>query len=198
MNSHGRAALLRGATSAMLGVALILVAPALGPAAASYAAPPTAFPYAVAAALSTDAAPPADATLTIAPIGVDAVPVWTGRPYRLHDPDPAFRYAIAPGYGVTRFAGSAAFGRPGLTIVFGQDNIMGSVFRYLRNVRAGDRVTVRRARHIYSYTVRSITITTPLRAGQMLDRTYRRHTLALVSCTPYWVDTQRIVVIANG
>lgn len=144
------------------------------------------------------AAPPADATLTVPRIGVDAAPVWTGQPYRVTGADPAFRYLIVPYYGVTRFSHSAAFGRPGLTILFGQDDINGNVFRYLRQVRVGSRVTVQRHGRIYTYTVRSVVITSPRQAGRLLDQVYRRPTLALVSCTPYWVDTQRVVVLANG
>lgn len=141
---------------------------------------------------------PADATLTVPHIGVNAVPVWVGQPYHVNGADPAFRYLIVQSYGVTRFARSAAFGQPGLTILFGQDDIYGSVFRYLRQTRVGSRVTARRHGHTYSYTVRSVVITTPRQAGHLLDQVYRRPTLALVSCTPYWVDTQRVVVLANG
>jgi len=32
---------------------------------------------------------------------------------------------------------------------------------------------------------------------RLLNAVYRQPTLALVSCTPYWVDTHRVVVLAS-
>jgi len=50
--------------------------------------------------------------------------------------------------------------------------------------------------HPYRYVVRSVSVVTPDDV-RLLNAAYTRPTLALISCTPYGVDTHRVVVIAQ-
>jgi LPXTG-site transpeptidase (sortase) family protein len=97
---------------------------------------------------------------------------------------------------VTRFAYSVPFGVPGTTMVYGHDDMYGSIFRYLALLRRGDVVQVATAHHRFTYVVRSVSTVSPTDVG-MLTAPRARPTLALISCTPYWVDSQRVVVIAQ-
>jgi LPXTG-site transpeptidase (sortase) family protein len=127
-------------------------------------------------------------------LGIWSAPVWT-RGY-VDDGYGGITYDIAPAYGVTRFAYSVPFGTPGTTMVYGHDDMYGSIFRYLALVRPGDVVRVATAHHRFTYVVRSVSTVSPTDVG-MLTVPRTRPTLALISCTPYWVDSQRVVVIAQ-
>ncbi len=103
---------------------------------------------------------------------------------------------IVPAYGVTRFADSAPLGQAGLSLMSGHDDIAGSIFRYLGALRTGDTVVVAHGARTYRYVVRSVSVVTPDDV-RLLNAAYTHPTLALISCTPYWVDTHRVVVIAQ-
>ncbi len=140
------------------------------------------------------ALPPVEARLSIARLGIRGAPVWA-RAF-VADPDGALRYDIVPAYGVTRFAASARLGQVGLTLMSGHDDIYGSIFRYLGQMQRGDVITVAQGKHVYRYVVRAVQVVTPENVG-MLNAPRTVPTLALVSCTPYWVDTHRVVVLAT-
>jgi len=127
-------------------------------------------------------------------LGIVSAPVWS-RSF-VANPDGSLRYEIVSAYGVTRFADSAPLGQPGLSLMSGHDDIYGSIFRYLGNMRSGDTVVVTQGAHTYRYVVRSVSVVTPDDV-RLLNAAYTRPTLALISCTPYWVDTHRVVVIAD-
>ncbi len=103
---------------------------------------------------------------------------------------------IVPAYGVTRFADSAPLGQAGLSLMSGHDDIAGSIFRYLGALRTGDTVVVAHGARTYRYVVRSVSVVTPDDV-RLLNAAYTHPTLALISCTPYGVDTHRVVVIAQ-
>ena len=147
---------------------------------------------ATAAATTPVSAP--DAYLFIPRLGISWAPAWT-RGY-VADGYGGFTYDIVPRYGVTRFAYSAPFGMPGTTMVYGHDDINGSIFRYLASLRRGDRVTAAVGHHRFTYVVRTVSIVSPTNVS-MLTAPRTHPTLALISCTPYWVDTHRVVVIAD-
>ncbi len=140
------------------------------------------------------AIPPVEARLSITRIGIHGAPVWA-RSF-VANPDGSLRYDIVPAYGVTRFADSAPLGQPGLSLMSGHDDIAGSIFRYLGALRPGDTVLVAHGAHPYRYVVRSVSVVTPDDV-RLLNAAYTRPTLALISCTPYGVDTHRVVVIAQ-
>jgi len=138
--------------------------------------------------------PTTEARLSVARLDIWGAPVWA-RGF-VANPDGSLRYDIVPAYGVTRFADSAPLGQPGLSLMSGHDDIDGSIFRYLGALRTGDTVVVTRGARAYRYVVRSVTVVTPDDV-RLLNATYTRPTLALISCTPYLVDTHRVVVIAQ-
>jgi len=140
------------------------------------------------------ALPAAEARLSVARLGIVDAPVWA-RDF-LSNADGSFNYDIVPAYGATRFADSAHFGQPGLTLLSGHDDIHGSIFRYLGTMRVGDTIAAARGGHVYRYVVRSVSVVTPDDVS-LLNAPRTRPTLALISCTPYWVDSHRVVVIAE-
>ncbi len=137
---------------------------------------------------------PVEARLSITRLGISGAPVWA-RSF-VANPDGSLRYDIVPAYGVTRFADSAPLGQPGLALMSGHDDIAGSIFRYLGRLHRGDTVVVAHGARTYRYVVRSVSVVTPDDV-RLLNAAYTRPTLALISCTPYWVDTHRVVVIAQ-
>jgi len=140
------------------------------------------------------AIPPVEARLSITRLGIHGAPVWA-RSF-VANPDGSLRYDIVPAYGVTRFADSAPLGQPGLSLMSGHDDIAGSIFRYLGALRPGDTVVVAHGARTARYVVRSVSVVTP-NDVRLLNAAYTRPTLALISCTPYGVDTHRVVVIAQ-
>ncbi len=141
-----------------------------------------------------DAIPPVEARLGIARLGITRAPVWA-RDF-IQTGWNAFTYDIVPQYGVTRFSPSARFGQSGLSMLSGHDDIYGSIFKNLGQLRSGDAIVVTQGGHLYRYVVQSVRVVTPDNVA-MLNAPYARPTLALISCTPYNVDTHRIVVIAQ-
>jgi Sortase domain len=103
---------------------------------------------------------------------------------------------IVPSYGVTRFAYSVPFGLPGTTLAYGHDDVDGSILRYLARLKVGDAIGIAVGRRRLTYIVRSVSIVSPTDV-RLLTRPRLRPTLALISCTPWPVDTQRVVVIAQ-
>jgi hypothetical protein len=140
------------------------------------------------------ALPRPDAYMSVPRLGISSAPVWT-RGY-VADGDGGFTYDIVPSYGVTRFAYSVPFGLPGTTLAYGHDDIDGSIFRYLARLKVGDAIGVAVGRRRLTYIVRSVSIVSPTDV-RLLARPRLRPTLALISCTPWGVDTQRVVVIAQ-
>lgn len=102
---------------------------------------------------------------------------------------------IVDGYAVTRFPYSPDLGQRGNYVVYGHDDIQGNIFRYLGSLQPGDRVYLRRSGRQFIYVVTGKQIVDPADVS-VLDPTPDA-TLTMISCTPYWVDTQRIVVRAT-
>jgi len=140
------------------------------------------------------AIPPVEARFGIARLGISWAPVWS-RDF-IQTGWNAFTYNIVPQYGVTRFSPSARFGQPGLSMLSGHDDIDGKIFRNLGSMRLGDAIVVNQGTHVYRYIVTSVRVVTPDNVA-MLNAPYARPSLALISCTPYMVDTHRVVVIAQ-
>jgi LPXTG-site transpeptidase (sortase) family protein len=101
---------------------------------------------------------------------------------------------IAKGYSVTHYAFSSAIGG-GNAVLYGHDDIEGSIFARLKDLKTGDEVDVALAgdsRVVYHVTARTIVAPT---AVQILQPTGDVR-LTLFTCWPNWVDTQRVVVTA--
>src|SRR3990172_6455583 len=97
--------------------------------------------------------------------------------------------------GVGQHIGSANPGENGNLVLTGHDDIYGEVFRYLPALEPGDAITIFTASRSYTYSVTERLIVEPSFVEVMGPTSTA--TLTLISCTPYRVDTHRIVVLAE-
>ena len=100
---------------------------------------------------------------------------------------------IAPGYSVTHYAFSAPFGT-GNTVLYGHDDIQGSIFRHLYDLAAGDIIQVTVGAEMQTYQVSGHQIVAPSAVGVLAPTSDVR--LTLITCWPYNVDTKRWIVTA--
>jgi LPXTG-site transpeptidase (sortase) family protein len=102
---------------------------------------------------------------------------------------------IAKGYAVTHYANSSPIGS-GNAVLYGHDDIEGSIFGRLKDLAIGDELDVAVAGFapvVYHITARAIVAPT---AVQILQPTNDVR-LTVFTCWPNWVDTQRVVVTAT-
>jgi LPXTG-site transpeptidase (sortase) family protein len=128
------------------------------------------------------------AYLSIPKIGVKNVPIYD------RGVDGSGNMLIAKGYAVTHYSLSSPIGS-GNSVLYGHDDIEGSVFARLQELKVGDEVDVQTASGssvTYHVTARTIV---PATAVQILQPTNDVR-LTLFTCWPTWVDTQRVVVTA--
>ena len=118
----------------------------------------------------------------IAAINVDA-PVVQGDDWE----------ALKTGVGLN--AGSGIPGKSGNVILSGHNDIFGQVFRDLDRLVPGDEIVLLTEKNAYTYIVTGTQIVQPSQVEVM--RQTEDSTLTLISCYPYLVDTQRIVVSAR-
>lgn len=102
---------------------------------------------------------------------------------------------IAKGYSVTHYASSSPIGS-GNAVLYGHDDIEGSVFGRLKDLAPGDEidVTLAGASPVVYHVSGPHKIVQPT-AVQILQPTNDVR-LTLFTCWPNWVDTQRVVVTA--
>jgi LPXTG-site transpeptidase (sortase) family protein len=141
--------------------------------------------------LKSGAAAPTQAIayITIPRIGINNAPIFD------RGVDSGGNMLIAKGYAVTHYDRSSAIGS-GNAVLYGHDDIEGSVFGRLQDLAAGDEIDVTPAGAsavIYHVTGRTIVQPT---AVQILNPTNDVR-LTLFTCWPTWVDTQRVVVTAT-
>jgi len=101
---------------------------------------------------------------------------------------------IAKGYAVTHYANSSPIGN-GNAVLYGHDDIEGSIFGRLKDLAVGDELDVALTDGlsvVYHVTARTIVAPT---AVQILQPTNDVR-LTVFTCWPNWVDTQRVVVTA--
>ena len=128
------------------------------------------------------------AYLSIPKLGIKNAPIFD------RGVDTGGNMLIAKGYSVTHYANSSSIGS-GNAVLYGHDDIEGSVFGRLKDLKAGDEVDVALAGGspvVYHVTTRIIVAPT---AVQILRPTSDVR-LTLFTCWPNWVDTQRVVVTA--
>jgi sortase A len=97
--------------------------------------------------------------------------------------------------GVGQHLGSADPGRIGNLVVSAHNDIFGELFRDLDRLQPGDEIILSTATREYVYRVTGSRIVEPTEVSVMGPTT--KATMTLVSCYPYLVDTQRIVVFAE-
>jgi LPXTG-site transpeptidase (sortase) family protein len=129
------------------------------------------------------------AFLSIPRLGIKNAPIYD------RGVDAKGNMLIARGYSVTHFSYSSALGS-GNAVLYGHDDIEGSVFARLKDLKAGDAVHITAVDGTtVAYQVISRTIV-PATAVQILQPTGDVR-LTLFTCWPNWVDTQRVVVTAT-
>jgi sortase A len=100
---------------------------------------------------------------------------------------------IAPGYSVTHYAFSAPYGT-GNTVLYGHDDIQGSIFGHRYDLATGDVIQVTVGGETQTYRVSGHQIVAPTSVGVLAPMGDVR--LTLITCWPYNVDTKRWIVTA--
>ncbi|HEX8917693.1 MAG TPA: sortase [Chloroflexota bacterium] len=85
-------------------------------------------------------------------------------------------------------------GQIGNDALAAHDDIKGEIFKRLAELGPGDQVKLYTGHSVYTYVVTAQKTVDPSDVS-VLSPT-RNVTLTMISCAPYWVDTQRIVVQA--
>ncbi len=97
--------------------------------------------------------------------------------------------------GVGHHVGTANPGERGNLVLSAHDDVFGEIFRHLDQLKPGDEVIVYSGNQRYRYEVTAQRIIQPTQVEVMLPT--NDPTITLISCYPYLVDTQRIVVFAQ-
>jgi sortase A len=97
--------------------------------------------------------------------------------------------------GVGQHVGSADPGQAGNLVLSAHDDVFGEIFRNLDRLQPGDQVLLFTAQQQYVYIVTSSQIVAPTQVDVMNPTSVP--TLTLISCYPYMVDKNRIVVFAK-
>ncbi len=97
--------------------------------------------------------------------------------------------------GVGQHIGSAQAGQSGNVVLSAHDDVYGELFRNLDQLQPGDQVILYTQQHQYVYIVDRTEIVEPTAVEVMAST--GAPTVTLISCYPYLVDKQRIVVFAR-
>ncbi len=97
--------------------------------------------------------------------------------------------------GVGQYLGSANPGQKGNLVLSAHNDVYGQIFRDLDRLKPGDQVIVYTQQRQYVYVVSRTLIVEPTQVEVMAPTTDA--TVTLISCYPYLIDTQRIVVAAK-
>jgi sortase A len=97
--------------------------------------------------------------------------------------------------GVGQLVGSTQPGKEGNLVLAAHNDIFGEIFRHLDKLSPGDAITISTDRSAYQYVIREIDIVEPTDV-YVMDPTDHAQT-TLISCYPYQINTQRIVVFAD-
>ncbi|MEM9774083.1 MAG: class D sortase [Chloroflexota bacterium] len=118
----------------------------------------------------------------IAKISVNA-PVFQG-----HEPEQLKK-------GVGHSIGTGLAGKPGNMVLSAHNDIYGEIFRNLDQLEFGDEVVVSTGQESYTYVVNSIDFVEPTAVEVMAPTDHS--SLTLISCYPYLVNNQRIIIKAD-
>ena len=97
--------------------------------------------------------------------------------------------------GVAQHAGSANPGQTGNMVLSAHNDVFGEIFRYLDKLERGDQIIIYTPQHSFTYLITSIQFVKPTDVEVMASTP--NPTVTLISCYPYMVDNQRIVVQAS-
>ncbi len=97
--------------------------------------------------------------------------------------------------GVGQHIGSANPGKSGNVVLSAHNDIFGEIFRELDQLQAGDEIVLFTNQRAYTYAVVDSQIVEPTSVEFMAPT--EQPTVTLISCYPYLVDDQRIVITAR-
>lgn len=97
--------------------------------------------------------------------------------------------------GVGQHIGTAKPGDKGNVVLSAHNDIFGEIFRDLDRLQPGDQVILYTSQRSYTYLITSSKTVEPTEVSAMASTNYP--TVTLISCYPYLVDNQRIVVTAR-
>jgi sortase A len=97
--------------------------------------------------------------------------------------------------GVGQHIGTGNPGEEGNLILSAHNDIFGEIFRDLDRLKPGDEVILYTNQHAYTYVISGSKIVEPTEVEVMAPT--RQPVVTLISCYPYMVDDQRIVVTAH-
>jgi sortase A len=97
--------------------------------------------------------------------------------------------------GVGQHIGSANPGENNNVVLSAHNDVFGEIFRDLDKLKPGDKVILYTSQHAYTYLVTGSRIVEPNQVEVMASS--RDAIVTLISCYPYMVDKQRIVVTAS-
>ena len=97
--------------------------------------------------------------------------------------------------GVAQHLGTANPGEPGNVVLSAHNDIFGELFRYLDKLEPGDEVILYTNQRQFVYVVNDTKIVEPTDV-EVMDPT-SKPVVTLISCYPYLIDKQRIVVRAK-
>jgi len=83
----------------------------------------------------------------------------------------------------------------GNVVLAAHNDIYGQIFRHLDQLQPGDQFQIQTRSNSFTYTVTEIRIVAPTEVGVLASR--GTATATLISCYPYQVNTERIVVFAD-
>ncbi len=98
--------------------------------------------------------------------------------------------------GVGQRIGTADPGENGNLVLSAHNDIFGQIFRHLDKLQSGDEITVYTNVRAYTYVIELEPFVVEPTFVQVLEPT-ANSTLTLISCYPYLVDTERIIVKAS-
>ncbi len=97
--------------------------------------------------------------------------------------------------GVGHSVGTANSGERGSLVLAAHNDVYGELFRYLDQLKPGDEVIAYAGQQRYRYVITESRIVKPTQVEVMQPTS--GPTLTLISCYPYLIDTERIVVFGE-
>lgn len=97
--------------------------------------------------------------------------------------------------GVGQHIGSANPGQNGNVVLSAHNDIFGEIFRFLEDLQPGDEIILHTQQRVYTYVIFNTEVVEPT-AVEFLDPS-AKPTTTLISCYPYLVSDQRIVIQAQ-
>lgn len=97
--------------------------------------------------------------------------------------------------GVGHHIGSANPGERGNLVLSAHNDVFGEIFRHLDQLQPGDEIVVYSGAQRYRYTISERRLVAPTQVDVMSPT--NEPTVTLVSCYPYLIDNQRIVVFGQ-